>query len=101
MQVSVWVASSSGSTSAWQTMMQATPISSARRIMSGWSPQTTMLSGLENIRFSRLAGRAMVTSPEISSRISPPWLRIFPSSTDSRLYTGILPTLGLRTEDMS
>ena len=82
-------------------MMQVTPISSARRIMSGWSPQTTMLSGLENIRFSRLAGRAMVTSPEITSRISPPWLRILPSSTDSRLYTGISPTLGLRTEDMS
>ena len=82
-------------------MMQLTLISSARRIMSGWSPQTTMLPGSENTRFSRLAGRAMVTSPEITSRISPPWLRILPSSTDSRLYTGISPTLGLRTEDMS
>ena len=66
-------------------MMQATPISRARRIISGWSPQTTMLSGEEKTRFSRLAGRAMVTSPEIMSRISPPWLRIFPSSTERRL----------------
>ena len=79
------MARSSGETSAWQTMTQETPISRARRIMSGWSPQTTMLSGREKMRFSQPAGRAMVISPEISSVFSPPALRMRPSSTERRL----------------
>ena len=82
-------------------MTQFTRSSRARRIMSGWSPQMTMLSRSENSRFSRPAGRATVTSPEISSAISPPSFKILPSSTDSRLNTGSPFTMGLRTEIMS
>ena len=85
MHVPVCMSSRSWLTSAWQTMMQLTCISSARRIISGWSPQMTMLSRLEKSKFSRHTGSAMVTSPEIESRSSPSALRILPSSTESRL----------------
>ena len=71
------------------------------RSISGWSPQTRMTSRSENIRFSRPAGRAMVTVPVTSSHSSVPSLRICPSSTDSRLYTGIFWTRGFRTAVMS
>ena len=45
-------------------------------------------SRLLNSRFSRLWGRAMVTSPEITSVFSPASLRTLPSSTDSTLKSG-------------
>ena len=91
----------SGSTSPWQTMTQFTWRSRARWTMSGWSPQMTTLSGLEKSRFSRLAGRAMVTSPETRSGASSLSWRSFPSSTEMRLKTGMSSTRGLRTVVMS
>ena len=68
-QVSVGMERSSSLISAWQTMTHRTPSSMAYFTMSGWSPQMTMLSLLENSRFFREVGRAMVTSPEMESTV--------------------------------
>ena len=88
MQVFVGRVRSSSEISVWHSTRQLTFISSARRIMSGWLPHSTMLSREWNSRFSRLWGRAMVTSPEMVSVFSPASLRILPSRTEMALNSG-------------
>ena len=80
--------SHAGSTSVWQRMMHCTPMSSARRIISGWLPQRMMLSGSEKSRLSQLCGRAIVTTPDTRSTCSAPSLRMRPSMTLRRLNSG-------------
>lgn len=95
MQVRPAFSSRSGSTSVWHRIRQLTPMSRARRIISGWSPQMTMLSGSPNSRFSQLWGRAMTTLPDTVSIRSPLSLSRRPSMTLSRLNRGTASTRGL------
>ena len=70
-------------------------MSSARRIISGWLPHSTMLSELSNSRFSQLWGRAMDTLPDRVSTRSPPSPTTRPSITLRRLNMGTSSTTGL------
>ena len=89
--------SQAGSTSVWHRIRQATCLSSARWIMSGWLPHSTMLSGPSNSRFSQSWGRAMDTEPLTLSTRSPPSPMIRPSMTLNRLNRGMASTRGSPT----
>ena len=75
-----------------QIIRQRTPDSIARSIISGCSPQMSMVSGLVSAGSSKFCGREMYSSPETLLTVQLSSFTREPSSTLSRLKSGTSST---------